>query len=74
MTLAWIVERADEDTWNGTYADAFKYDPATQARMDARAPDIRPATGDKRATIVIPKPDRVVKYGEDASGVVVDKA
>lgn len=72
LVLAYLSKNCDEKTWNDVFDDAFKYDPVTQARMDARRPDIRPAEGDKRATIVIPKPEKVVKYGEDASGLVVD--
>ena len=73
MTLAWLTTNISEDNWNAHYADAFKFDARTQARMEAAKPDLKPATGDKRSTIVFPKPDKRVKYVPGAAnGVVKD--
>ena len=75
LTLAWVQNTVSQEKWETMFADAFRYDTLTQMAMDERAPKLKPASGDKRSTIVIPKPDKVVKVGDTKTsdlGLVMD--
>lgn len=62
MLLSFVMSNVDADDWKTKWRPEFQYDPATQKRMNRRLAGIKPASGDKRATITFPK-GRAKPYG-----------
>jgi hypothetical protein len=73
MVYAWLRKVCDPDHWNTHYAEAFKFDPATQKAMDARRTLTKPAKSGEQATIKLKRRAPAKPVGDAAdAGVVID--
>lgn len=69
------MNNTSAEDWKKDWQRYFQFDPAVQKRMDARLANIKPATGNKRATIELPKgrarphqPEKAKPAGSDVVG------